>query len=86
LCAGNSNQAREQHLQSSHQEAGGSAVLGNQTPSAPFLEEAMARRKATAEEIQRMKKNREIREKKNKLKEELELDDADEVTDLKQCC
>lgn len=46
----------------------------------------MARRKATAEEIQRMKKNREIREKKNKLKEELELDDADEVTDLKQCC
>lgn len=79
LFAGNPDQARAEQLHSSHQEVRGSA-LGNQTPSAPFLEEAMARRKVSSGELRRMKKNREIREKKNKLKEGMD-DDSAEVTD-----
>nr|TKW25127.1 hypothetical protein SEVIR_3G095500v2 [Setaria viridis] len=74
---GNPDQARAEQLHSSHQEVRGSA-LGNQTPSAPFLEEAMARRKVSSGELRRMKKNREIREKKNKLKEGMDDDSAEE--------
>ena len=81
LCAGNPDQARAEHLQSSNQEIGGS-VLGNQTPSAPFLEETMARKKVTTEEAQRIKKTREIKQRKNSLKAE-QVSAPIEVMDLK---
>jgi hypothetical protein len=68
-------------VQSSNQGIGGS-VLGNQTPSAPILEETMARRKVTAGEAQRMKKIREIKQRKNRLKAEADSDPI-EVMDLK---
>ncbi|CAN6330856.1 unnamed protein product [Urochloa humidicola] len=73
---GNSGQAREEHLLSSHQEIGGS-VLGNQAPSAPSLEETMARRKVTAGELQKIKKRREIKERKNKRMAELEEEEEE---------
>ncbi|CAL4896485.1 unnamed protein product [Urochloa decumbens] len=73
---GNSGQERAEHLRSPHQEIGGS-VLGKQTPSAPSLEETMARRKVSAGELQKIKKRREIKERKNKLMaEQEELDDG----------
>ncbi|RLN31069.1 la-related protein 6B-like [Panicum miliaceum] len=74
---GNPDQARAEHLQNSHQEIGGS-VLGNQTPSALFLEETMARTKVTSEEYRRIKKTREIKQRKNSLKAELDSDRNEE--------